>query len=81
MIRNLSSSIGRKSIGRSRLESSKLNNSVAYGQFISSAPFSSKDDSNSTSSTTILGKIMTPENQSYAVIVGGSIGTLAVAKG
>ena len=49
-------------------------------------PPSSEDDASSTtdgssSSSTILGKIMTPQNQSYAVIAGGTFGTLVFAKG
>ena len=42
--------------------------------------FSSSSSSSSKEDDTILAKIMSPENQAYATIAGGTIGTLLFAK-
>ena len=46
----------------------------------SSSSSSSNSNSNSKEDDTILAKIMSPENQAYATIAGGTIGTLLFAK-
>ena len=53
---------------------------VRYFSSSNSSNSSNDNDNVSNSTDTILAKIMSPENQAYATIAGGTIGTLLFAK-